>query len=378
MSGRMGWGGIMVVMAGIGLAAFGIVERKAQYKALAKDSVAEARWQVEVTHGKPTTHVPDLVVPGQLQAWVDTPLYAHASGYLKQWNVDIGERVKAGQVIAVLSTPDLDAEEAQAAAQVKSAQANAELARLTASRYAVLLPTHTVSPQDADSKRLDAEAQQTLWEAARANLQRLQALDQYRYITAPVAGIVTTRNIDVGGLVDSGSANGRATELFHLADIHRLRAYVPVPESEVMALPAGGTVTLSLREFPGKMWQANLIRHAHAVDPLKHTELVELTLDNPGDKLLPGSYLEAHFPRQGAAQTLTLPANTLIFRASGTSVAVLKGNEVHLKAVIVGRDFGDRLEILSGLSPADSVVVSPPDSLAEGDQVIAHEAKGAP
>lgn len=371
-------GGIILLVVGVGLAAFGIVERKRQSEVLARDSAADARWQVEVTHGQPELKVPDLVVPGQLQAWVDTPLYAHASGYLKQWNVDIGQRVKAGQVIAVLQTPDLDAEEAQAAAQVKSAQSEAELARVTAARYAALLPTHTVSPQDADSKRLDADAQQTTLEAARANLQRLQALDQYRFITAPVDGIVTVRNIDVGGMVDSGSANGQATELFHMADIRRMRAYVPVPETEVTALPTGGTVMLSLREFPGRLWPATLIRHARAVDPMKHTELVELTLDNPDEKLLPGSYLEAHFPRRGSAQALTVPANTLIFRASGTSLAVLSGEVVHLKPVIVGRDLGDRLEILSGLSSTDQVVVSPPDSLAEGAHVIPHEAKVTP
>ncbi len=364
--------GGLVFLAALGVAAWGITSRLHAQNALAQNSVADAQWQVEVTHALPESHVPDLILPGQLQAWTETPIYAHTSGYLKHWAVDIGQKVRAGQEIAEISTPDIDAQEAQAEAEMRTAEANEELARVTAQRYAALLPTKTVSPQDADNKRLDAEARKTALDAARANLERLHALDRFRKIVAPVDGIITARNVDVGTMIDSGSANGKATELFHLADTRRLRAYISVPEDEVSSLPAGGAVSIEARAFPGRTWNTQLVRHAQAIDPTNHTELVELNLE--GGTLLPGSYIEAHFPRRAAQQSVTLPANTLVFRASGTSVAVVNEHQVvSLKPVIVGRDLGERIEILAGISPSDRVVVSPPDSLSEGVMVVAHE-----
>ncbi len=365
------FGGLLFLGAA-GVAAWGIMSRLHAQNALAQNSMADAQWQVEVTHALPENHVPDLVLPGQLQAWTETPIYAHTSGYLKHWTADIGQKVKAGQEIAEISTPDIDAQEAQAEAEMRTAEANEELARVTAQRYAALLPTKTVSPQDADNKRLDAEARKTALDAARANLERLHALDRFRKIVAPVDGIITARNVDVGTMIDSGSANGKATELFHLADTRRLRAYISVPEDEVSSLPAGGAVSIEARAFPGRTWNTQLVRHAQAIDPTNHTELVELNLE--GGTLLPGSYIEAHFPRRAAQQSVTLPANTLVFRASGTSVAVVNEHQVvSLKPVIVGRDLGERIEILAGISPSDRVVVSPPDSLSEGVMVVAHE-----
>ncbi|WP_297474622.1 efflux RND transporter periplasmic adaptor subunit [Ferrovum sp.] len=364
--------GGLVFLGAAGVAAWGIMSRLHAQNALAQNSMADAQWQVEVTHALPENHVPDLVLPGQLQAWTETPIYAHTSGYLKHWTADIGQKVKAGQEIAEISTPDIDAQEAQAEAEMRTAEANEELARVTAQRYAALLPTKTVSPQDADNKRLDAEARKTALDAARANLERLHALDRFRKIVAPVDGIITARNVDVGTMIDSGSANGKATELFHLADTRRLRAYISVPEDEVSSLPAGGAVSIEARAFPGRTWNTQLVRHAQAIDPTNHTELVELNLE--GGTLLPGSYIEAHFPRRAAQQSVTLPANTLVFRASGTSVAVVNEHQVvSLKPVIVGRDLGERIEILAGISPSDRVVVSPPDSLSEGVMVVAHE-----
>ncbi|WP_035417396.1 efflux RND transporter periplasmic adaptor subunit [Ferrovum myxofaciens] len=366
------FGGLIFLVA-VGVAAWGIMSRLHAQTALAQYSMADAQWQVEVTHALPESHVPDLILPGQLQAWTETPIYAHTSGYLKHWAVDIGQKVKAGQEIAEISTPDIDAQEAQAEAEMRTAEANDELARVTAQRYAALLPTKTVSPQDADNKRLDAEAKKTALDAARANLERLHALDRFRKIVAPVDGIITARNVDVGTMIDSGSANGKATELFHLADARRLRAYIPVPEDEVSSLPAGGAVNIEARTFPGRIWNTQLVRHAQAIDPINHTELVELNLE--GGILLPGSYIEVHFPRHAAKQSVTLPANTLVFRANGTSVAVVNEHQVvSLKPVIVGRDLGERIEILAGISSSDRVVVSPPDSLADGVTVVAREA----
>ncbi len=364
-------------LLGLGaLAAWGITQRLQQQQALAQESLQMQHWQVATLKPHLPQEAGSIVLPGQLQAWTEAPIYAHSSGFLKHWNVDIGTRVKAGQLIAELSTPDVDAQLLQAQAQLRQAQADEELARVTAERYAKLLPTHTVSPQDVDNHRLDAASKLAALESARANLDRLRALDQFRRIEAPADGVVTVRNVDVGTLVDNGSANGKATELFHLADIHRLRVYVPVPEAEVPQLDLSQSIYFTLPARPGQHWSATLTHGSGAIDPATHTELLELQLDNPGGLLLPGSYLEAHFQMRPANGVLVLPANTLIFRATGTAVATVdEGHRVHLKPVQVGRDLGDNLEILSGISTNDAVVLSPPDSLAEGDTVVAQPAK---
>ncbi len=367
-------------LLGLGaLAAWGITQRLQQQQALAQESLQTQHWQVATLKPLLPQEVSTIVLPGQLRAWTEAPIYAHSSGFLKTWNVDIGTRVKAGQLIAELSTPDVDAQLLQAQAQLHQAQADEALARITAERYNKLLPTHTVSPQDVDHHRLEAASKLAALESARANLDRLQALDRFRRIEAPANGVVTVRNVDVGTLVDNGSANGKATELFHLADIHRLRVYVPVPEAEVPQLDLSQSIYFTLPERPGQRWSAALTHQAGAIDPATHTELLELQLDNPDGLLLPGSYLEAHFQMRPAPGVLVLPANTLIFRATGTAVAVVDaGHRVHLKPVQVGRDLGDDLEILSGISATDAVVLSPPDSLAEGDTVIAQPAKSNP
>lgn len=367
-------------LLGLGaLAAWGITQRLQQQQVLAQESLQMQHWQVATVRPQPPKDVGSLVLPGQLQAWTETPIYAHSSGFLKRWNVDIGTRVKAGELIAELSIPDVDAQLLQAQAQLRQAQADEELARVTAARYAKLLPTQTVSPQDVDNHRLDAAAKLAALESARANLNRLQALDSFRRIEAPEDGVLTVRNVDVGTLVDNGSANGKATELFHLADIHRLRVYVPVPEAEIPQLDLSRSIYFTLPAKPGQRWSASLSHQAGAIDPATHTELLELQLDNPGGLLLPGSYLEAHFQMRSANGVLVLPANTLIFRATGTAVAVVDENHrVHLQPVQVGRDLGDTLEILSGIRATDAVVLSPPDSLAEGESVVVQPARRTP
>lgn len=362
---------LLIVLA---IAGWGIFSRLTARADLRKEAAQEAEVHVETTTPIPETHEPPLILPGQLQAWTETPVYAHTDGYLKRWLVDIGQPVKKGQLIAEISTPEIDQQEAQAKADVDSAAAEARLAQLTAQRYRALLPSKTISQQDADNQQYAANAKIAALASAQANLKRLHALDIYKRIVAPVDGVVTVRNVDIGTMIDSGSANGKATELFHVARTDRLRAYIPVPENESASIHANSQIPFDTRQYPGKQWQAKLVQHAHAIDPVTHTELVELQLDNLDGHLLPGDYIEAHFPHAIHPGTVTVPANALIFRASGTLIATVDAqHKVHLQPVLVGRDFGRRLEILNGLSPQQAIVVSPPDSVTEGESVVAHQ-----
>ncbi len=361
---------IVLLVAVLG-AGWGIFTRIQAQAALKADTHAESVVHVDVVLPQRELHNPDLVLPGTLQAWTETPIYAHTSGYLKRWLVDIGQPVKAGQLIAEIDTPEVDQQLAQAEADLHTAQANAQLAQLTADRYRALLPTHTVSQQDLDNKLYDAAAKQAAEVSAQDNLARLRQLDVYKRIVAPVNGILTARNADIGTMIDSGSANGNAHELFHMADIHRLRVYVPVPESEANLIHPGATVMLDVRERPGKSWPAQLVHSASAIDPVSHTLLAELQLDNPDNALFPGGYVEAHFKRKNQENTFTVPSNALIFRSTGTLLAIVNPDHtVHLQAVSVGKDLGNTLEISTGLKADQAVVISPPDSIAEGQIVM--------
>ncbi len=364
---------IFFLVLALAIAGWGIFSRLEARAALKKEAAQESAIYVETVLPIPETHEPPLVLPGQLQAWTETPIYAHTDGYLQRWLVDIGQPVKKGQLIAEISTPELDQQEAQAKADVATAYADAQLAQLTAQRYHDLLPSKTISQQDADNQQYAANAKAAALVSAQANLKRLHALDVYKRIVAPVDGIVTVRNIDIGTMIDSGSANGRATELFHVASIDRLRAYIPIPEDESGSIHSGDLIMFDTRQYPGKHWQAKLVRHAKAIDPVTHTELVELQLNNPDERLLPGDFIEARFSHLINPGTVTVPANALIFRASGTLIATVDThNKVHLQKVLVGRDFGRRLEIITGLNPQQAIIVSPPDSITDGQSVIVH------
>ena len=364
---------IFFLVLALAIAGWGIFSRLEARAALKKEAAQESAIYVETVLPIPETHEPPLVLPGQLQAWTETPIYAHTDGYLQRWLVDIGQPVKKGQLIAEISTPELDQQEAQAKADVATAYADAQLAQLTAQRYHDLLPSKTISQQDADNQQYAANAKAAAPVSAQANLKRLHALDVYKRIVAPVDGIVTVRNIDIGTMIDSGSANGRATELFHVASIDRLRAYIPIPEDESGSIHSGDLIMFDTRQYPGKHWQAKLVRHAKAIDPVTHTELVELQLNNPDERLLPGDFIEARFSHLINPGTVTVPANALIFRASGTLIATVDThNKVHLQKVLVGRDFGRRLEIITGLNPQQAIIVSPPDSITDGQSVIVH------
>ena len=367
---RMRLTGLIVLLCAILAVAWGILSRRAAHADLARDAEQAAIPHVSVMRPLSTGSSGDLVLPGTLQAWVETPIYAHTSGYLKSWKVDIGQAVTAGQLIAEIETPEVVQQALQAESDLHTALANAQLAEITAQRYAMLLATKTVSQQELDNKQYDAAAKQAVVQAARDNLARFHQLDIYKKIVAPYNGIITVRNIDIGTMIDTGSANGKARELFHLADTRKLRAYVPVPEDQGALVHKGDVVPISVRGQADRTWTALCTDTAHAVDPVTHTVLVELQLDNPENTLLPGAYIEAHFRQHSAPGVVTMPANALIFRAEGTFMAVLQpGNTVHLQHITVGRNLGRAIEITEGLNAAQQVIVSPPDDISEGDRV---------
>jgi len=310
----------------------------------------------------------ELVLPGIVQAYMESPIYARTNGYLKAWLTDIGAHVHKGQLLAEIETPEVDRELAQARADLATAQANLALANITNERWQGLVKTQAVSKQDADNKAGDAAAKAATVDSAQQNVNRLSDLESFKHVIAPFDGVVTARNTDVGYLINAGQSPG--TELFRMADIHRLRIYAEVPEAYAAATDAGLRAEMHFAERPGKVYAADTIRTSNALDPSARTLQVELQLDNTQAQLFPGSYTEIHFKLPASTQTLRLPANTVLFRPEGLLVAVVDAHDtVHLKKIDQGRDFGKTIEVLNGLSPNDAVIVNPPDSIEDGMRV---------
>lgn len=367
--------GIVIATAAILLVGWGIFSRIEARAALAADAQSEAALPVLVTRVSVGSGSDELILPGSLQAFTETPIYARTSGYLKRWLVDIGTPVKAGQLLAEIDTPEIDQETAQAEADLQTAEANNRLAQLTATRWQGLLATDSVSKQDNDDKAGDAAAKQAAVASARANLQRLRELEGFKRIVSPVDGVVTARNTDVGDLIDAGSTNAR--ELFHVAVTKHLRVYVQVPESYAEDMHAGDTAELRAREHPAATFKASLVSTASAIDVTTHTLLVQLDVDNSSSQLLPGGYVEVHFNLARHADTLRVPANTLIFGANGMQVAVVgPDNRIVMQTITPGRDFGKEVEVLAGLKPDQSIVLNPPDSITAGLSVTPQAAAG--
>jgi RND family efflux transporter MFP subunit len=309
----------------------------------------------------------EIVLPGTIQAFIDAQIYARTNGYLKRWYADIGTRVRAGQLLAEIDTPELDQQLQQARADLGTTQANARLAQTTAERYRDLIQSDSVSRQDLDNANGNLEARVAAVESARSNVKRLEQLQAFHRIEAPFTGVVTARNTDIGALIDSGS---NAKELFHVAAVHKLRVFVNVPEVHSRAAQAGLHADLTLKEFPGRRFTGTLARTASAIDVASRTLLTEIDVDNPRGELLPGSYAEVHIKLPTASATLKLPVDVLIFKTDGLQVATVDAsNRVALVTVAAGRDFGETVEIVSGLSGGERVVENPPDSLAAGQVV---------
>ncbi|HEX4184152.1 MAG TPA: efflux RND transporter periplasmic adaptor subunit [Caulobacteraceae bacterium] len=318
-----------------------------------------------------------LVLPGNIQAFYDAPIHARVSGYLKRWYADIGTRVKAGQLLAEIDTPDLDQQLAQGKADLATAVANQNLSAITAKRWAGLLAQDAVSKQDADNKNGDLEAKTALVAAAQANLQRLEALESFKRITAPFDGVVTTRSTDVGALIAVGGVTD--TPLFSVSDEKRLRIYVQVPQSYIGEIRPGMTATFSVPEYPGRSFTAQLAASADAVTPTTGTQTIQLQIDNSDGALKPGDYAQVHFSLPNDSGAIRAPASALMFRDSGMAVAVLGPNgRVVIKPITIGRDLGTAVEVASGLSPSDRIIDNPPDSLRPGDVVRIASASKSP
>jgi RND family efflux transporter MFP subunit len=350
------------------LALWGIVTRLNARSVLEREAAQAAVATVVTVQPKAGPGSSELVLPGTVQAFYEAPIYARTSGYLKAWYTDIGANVKKGQLLAEIDTPEVDQQLRQAQADLATAEANAALARTTNERWKGLLATQSVSQQDADERAGDAAAKAAVRQSAAANVARLQELESFKRVSAPFDGVVTQRNTDVGALINAGQG-APANALFRVADTHRLRIYVSVPQSYAAAISEGLATKLEFADHPGQLYDATVASSARALDANSRTLQVELQIDNTRGQLLPGSYAQVHFNLPAARGTLRIPVNTVLFRAAGLQVAVVEGEHVHLKHITQGRDFGTEIEVLAGLEPGDVLVLNPPDSIVEGSQV---------
>jgi RND family efflux transporter MFP subunit len=362
---RYAWIALIVALI---LAAWGVISRVHARSTLAKETGNEAIPQVTTLKPGRSPASEDLVLPGSVQAYIEAPIYARTSGYLKSWYTDIGSPVKKGQLLAEIDSPEVDQQYSQAQADLGTAHANTQLAVSTNERWKGLLATHSVSQQDADTKASDAAAKKAAEASAAANVARLRDLESFKRVIAPFDGVVTQRNTDIGALIAAGQNAGAA--LFRVADTSKLRIYVLVPEPYAAATVPGMQTDLVFTEHPGQKFPATLVRTANALDPAVRTLQVELQVDNANGVLFPGAYAEVHFKVPGSNQSLNLPSNTLLFRAAGLQVATVDSSDhVHLKTIVPGRDFGKSIEVISGLTADDNVVLNPPDSLIDGAAV---------
>lgn len=321
---------------------------------------------IKATHGPKTE---EIVLPGNVQAWHEATIYARTNGYIKTWYTDIGAHVKKGELLAVIETPEVDAQLLQAQADLKTAQANNELAQSTNKRWQNLLQTESVSQQDADEKKSSAIANVALVAAAQANVDRLRELVGFQQVIAPFDGIITDRTIDIGSLINEGSSNTQQP-LFSIVQSDRLRVYVKVPQNYSAQLSADMIVNLVFTEHPGKTYPAKLLSTADGIDATTRTLLAEFVVDNAQYELLPGSYTQVHFELPIPNYIVRLPVNTLLFRAQGLQVGTIDSNgTVVLKSIQLGRDFGDYVEVVSGVSVGEEVILNPSDSLITGQKV---------
>jgi RND family efflux transporter MFP subunit len=385
----------IVIIAGV---IFWGINARVQTAAAVKETTRElAIPAVSVIHPKPGAVKNEVVLPGNVMAFTDSPIYARSSGYLKQWFVDIGGHAKAGQQLAIIEAPELDQQVSQAKATLQQSQAsldqaianeqqgkaNEELARVNADRWASLVKKGAVSRQENDQYQAQFQAQaanlnaleqaiaaaRSNIAAAQANLSRLQQMQSYEIVKAPFDGIVTARNIDVGALINAGNG-GPAQELFHMAATAKLRVYVSVPQADSRAAAPGLKCYLTLTEFPGRKFQGELVRTSGAIDQATRTLLTEVDVDNASGELRPGAYAEVHLMIPEGSRSLILPVSTLLFRSEGLRVGVVRnGNKAELLPVILGKDYGNEVEVVSGIGEDDLVISNPPDSLSSGATV---------
>jgi RND family efflux transporter MFP subunit len=355
----------MTVLVLVLLLYSGIHSRVAAESRLKQRTEEAAIPTVAVVFPKEGAPTQEIVLPGTTQAFVDAPIYARTNGYLKHWYFDIGAHVQKGQLLAEIETPEVDQQLEQARADRDTAQANLNIAKITASRWQDLVSTGSVSQQETDQAVSNLNAVTAAAESSAANVRRLEQVQSFEKIYAPFDGIITARNTDVGALIDAG-ASTQPKELFHMAAIRTLRVYVAVPEVYSRAARSGAPATLTLDEFPGQPFHGILVRNANSIDLASRTLLVEVDVDNPTGQLLPGAYVFVHLKLPDESRSVTIPSNTLIFRKEGLQVGLVRDGKAELVPVKISRDYGNTVEIISGLQPTDAVIVDPSDSLVAG------------
>jgi RND family efflux transporter MFP subunit len=362
-----------IVMALVVLGAVTLFQRRAQYQALAKETETLAIPTVAVVHAAVESTEEDLVLPGAMQAYVESPIYARTNGYLKKWYHDIGSRVRQGDLLADIDTPEVDQQLSQARADLNTAQANANLSKITATRYQELIKTDGVSKQEVDNAVGDLEAKVAIMKSSEANVRRLEELESFKHIYAPFSGVITRRNVDTGTLINAGNG-GASEQLFVLAQTDPIRVYVSVPEAYAPSIRAGLGAFLELTQYPGQRFEGKVVRTAESIDPGTRTLLTEVDVPNHAAALLPGGYSQAHLQVKVTGARLAVPVNALLFRSEGLRAVVVDANhKTHLKSLTIGRDYGTTLEVLQGLDPKDWIVLNPADSLEEGQEVHVKE-----
>jgi RND family efflux transporter MFP subunit len=367
---RRGWligGVIFLVFAGVLIS--GILERIHTNASLRTETADLAVPTVSVVTPKRAAPSQEIVLPGNVQPFITSPVFARTNGYLEHWYFDIGAHVKNGQLLAVISSPEVDQQLQQAQSNLLTAQANLELASITKTRYEGLKTTNAVSQQDVDNAVGTYNANKAIVEADQAGVRQYAALVSFEKVYAPFDGVITARNTDIGDLINSGSNANVKTDLFHIAQPGMLRVYVNVPEEFSQQTKPGLTAELKLAEFPGRMFTGKLVRTAEAINYTTRTLLVEVDVKNPSGELLSGAYAEVHFKVPGQAFTYIVPADTLLFRKEGLNVAIVENGKAKLVPVTPGHDFGTSIEIVSGLQGNESVIESPPDSIVTGETV---------
>jgi RND family efflux transporter MFP subunit len=346
---------------------FGVHSRTMAASRLVEATDQAANPTVNLVHPQPATRAQDLVLPGNTQAFIDSPIFARTNGYLERWYVDIGARVRKGELLAEIETPELDQQLRQSKAELATAEANLNLSQITAERDENLLKTHSVSTQERDNAVNANVANRATVDSNQANVARLEQLQSFEKVYAPFDGIITARSTDVGALIDAGA--NAPKELFHIASITKLRIYVAVPEVYSRSAISGASAGVTLDEYPGETFHGVLVRNSNSIDAASRTLLVEVDADNSSGRLMPGAYVQIHLKLPADSRSVTVPSNALIFRKEGLQVAVVRNGKAELVPVTPGRDYGDSMEILAGLRPQDDVILSPSDSLINGTPV---------
>src|SRR3984957_10057002 len=360
---------IALVVVGL-LVASGIVPRLRSRKALAAETNELAAPTVMVVQPKRGAPAQEILLPGNIQAFVDAPIYARTNGYLKRWYFDIGSHVRQGQLLAEIESPEVDQQLSQAQADLETLKENLHLSQITANRFSDLIKQDAVSQQDTDNATSDLAARNSAVKSSQANVDRLKQLVSFEKVYAPFDGVVTARNTDIGQLIDSGAAGGQARSLFQMAAINRLRVFISVPQIYSQAATPGLTADLMFAEFPGRRFQGKLVRTSRAIDPVSRTLNVEVDVDNAKGELFPGAYTEVHLKLKEGIPTMTIPVSALLFRQEGLRVVVAKrDNSAELLPVTLGRDFGDFAEITTGLTGQERIISNPPDSIIDGERL---------